>query len=98
MNPSRFVPDADNCPFAIAIIPAFPQSSMKSGRSQRLRKAKPNGTIILITTPVLAGIPLPIDLREAADDAEGLLEATGLAAFHLPEGFRLLRFPTGRVM
>jgi hypothetical protein len=50
------------------------------------------------TDSVPAAIPLPIDLREAADDAEGLLEATGLAGFLLPEGFRLFPFPTGRVM
>ena len=43
-------------------------------------------------------IRLPVDLREAADDAEALLEATGLAAFHLPNGFRLFRVPTERVM
>ena len=41
---------------------------------------------------------LPVDLREAADDAEALLEATGLAAFQLPDGFRLFRVPTERVM
>ena len=43
-------------------------------------------------------IRLPVDLREAADDAEALLEATGLAAFHLPDGFRLFRVPTERLM
>ena len=41
---------------------------------------------------------LPIELREAADEAEGLLEAMGFATFHLEEGFRLFRFPTERVM
>jgi hypothetical protein len=48
--------------------------------------------------PVLETIRLPVDLREAADDAEALLEATGLAAFHLAGGFRLFRVPTERVM
>jgi hypothetical protein len=43
-------------------------------------------------------IRLPVDLREAADDAEALLEATGLAAFHLLDGFRLFRLLTERVM
>ena len=47
---------------------------------------------------VLDVIALPIDLQEAADDAEGLLEATGFATFHLAEGFRVFRIPTERVM
>jgi len=41
---------------------------------------------------------LPPDLCEAADEAEGMLEATGLTAFLLPDGFRLFRLPTERVM
>ena len=41
---------------------------------------------------------LPRDLREAADEAEGLLEAIGFATFHLPQGLRLFRLPTERVM
>jgi hypothetical protein len=49
-------------------------------------------------TGELDDIRLPVDLLEAADDAEALLEATGLAAFHLPDGFRLFRLPTERVM
>ena len=49
-------------------------------------------------TRELDAIRLPVDLREAADDAEALLEATGLAPFHLPDGFRLFRVPTERVM
>ena len=49
-------------------------------------------------TPVLETIRLPVDLQEAADDAEALLEATGMAAFHLPDGLRLFRVPTERVM
>ena len=49
-------------------------------------------------TGELHDIRLPVDLLEAADDAEGLLEATGLAAFHLPDGFRLFRVPTESVM
>jgi hypothetical protein len=49
-------------------------------------------------TPVLETVRLPVDLREAADDAEALLEATGMAAFHLPDGLRLFRVPTERVM
>jgi hypothetical protein len=43
-------------------------------------------------------IRMPIDLQEAADDAEALLQATGYATFVLPEGFRLFRLPTERVM
>ena len=50
------------------------------------------------TTPVIETIRLPVDLREAADDAEALLEAIGMAAFHLPDGLRLFRVPTDRVM
>jgi hypothetical protein len=49
-------------------------------------------------TPALETIRLPVDLREAADDAEALLEAIGMAAFHLPDGLRLFRVPTERVM
>ena len=48
--------------------------------------------------PVLETIRLPVDLREADDDAEALLEAIGMAAFHLPDGLRLFRVPTERVM
>ncbi len=47
---------------------------------------------------VIEAIRLPVDLREAADDAEALLEAIGMAAFHLPDGLRLFRVPTERVM
>ena len=43
-------------------------------------------------------IRMPIDLHEAADDAEALLQATGYATFVLPEGFRLFRLATERVM
>ena len=43
-------------------------------------------------------VRLPVDLREAADDAEALLEATGMAAFHLSDGLRLFRVPTERLM
>ena len=50
------------------------------------------------TTPVLETVGLPVDLREAADDAEALLEAIGMAAFHLPDGLRLFRLPSERVM
>ncbi len=46
------------------------------------------------SNPVLAANPLPMDLQEAADDAEALLEATGLAAFRLTGGFRLFRLRT----
>ena len=49
-------------------------------------------------TAALEAIRLPVDLREAADDAEALLEAIGMAAFHLPDGLRLFRVPTERVM
>ena len=41
---------------------------------------------------------IPVDLQEAADDAEALLQATGFAIFDLPEGFRFFRLPTERVM
>lgn len=41
---------------------------------------------------------LPSDLCEAADEADGLLEATGLAAFLLPDGLRLFRLSSERVM
>ena len=41
---------------------------------------------------------IPVDLQEAADDAEALLQATGFATFDLPEGFRFFRLPTERVM
>ena len=50
------------------------------------------------TAPARETIRLPVDLREAADDAEALLEAIGMAAFHLPDGLRLFRVPTERVM
>ena len=43
-------------------------------------------------------IRMPVDLQEAGDDAEALLQATGYATFALPEGFRLFRLPTERVM
>ena len=43
-------------------------------------------------------IRIPVDFQEAADDAEALLQATGFAAFDLPEGFRFFRLPTERVM
>jgi hypothetical protein len=46
----------------------------------------------------LEAIRLPLDLREAADDAEALLEAIGMVAFRLPDGLRLFRIPTERVM
>ena len=41
---------------------------------------------------------IPVDFQEAADDAEALLQATGFAAFDLPEGFRFFRLATERVM
>ena len=47
---------------------------------------------------VLDPIRMPIDLQEAADDAESLLQAMGYATFTLPEGFRLFQLPTARVM
>jgi len=50
------------------------------------------------TTPALEPVPFPVDLRQAADDAEALLEAIGMTAFHLPDGLRFFRLPTGRVM
>jgi hypothetical protein len=43
-------------------------------------------------------IRMPIDLQEASDDAEALLQATGYATFVLPEGFRMFRLATDRVM
>ncbi len=50
------------------------------------------------TVPAIEPVQFPIDLREAADDAEALLEAIGMGAFHLPDGLRLFRIPTERVM
>ena len=50
------------------------------------------------TTPAIEPVQTPVDLREAADDAEALLEAIGMTAFHLPDGLRLFRVPTERVM
>jgi hypothetical protein len=41
---------------------------------------------------------MPVDLREALDDAEALLLATGHVTFDLPEGFRMFPLPTERVM
>ena len=49
-------------------------------------------------TPALESVQFPVDLRESADDAEALLEAIGMAAFHLPDGLRFIRLPTERVM
>ena len=43
-------------------------------------------------------VGMPVDLREALDDAEALLLATGYATFDLPEGFRMFPLPTKRVM
>ena len=43
-------------------------------------------------------IRMPVDLKEAGEDAEALLQAVGYAAFVLPEGFRLFQLPTERVM
>ena len=43
-------------------------------------------------------MPMPVDLQEAADDADALLQATGYATFILPEGFRLFPLPTERTM
>ena len=40
---------------------------------------------------------MPVDLQEAGDDAEALLQATGYATFVLPGGFRFFRLPTERV-
>jgi hypothetical protein len=43
-------------------------------------------------------IRIPVDLQEAGDDAEALLQASGYATFDLPEGFRFFRLPTELVM
>lgn len=43
-------------------------------------------------------IRMPVDLQEAGDDAEALLQATGYATFDLPGGFRFFRLPTERLM
>jgi len=45
-----------------------------------------------------APIRTPVDLQEAGDEAEALLQATGYATFVLPGGFRFFRLPTERVM
>jgi len=47
---------------------------------------------------VFDAIRIPVDLQEAADDAEALLEAIGFATFRLPEGVRFFRLPTERIM
>jgi hypothetical protein len=41
---------------------------------------------------------MPVDLQEAADDAETLLEATGFATFDLTEGRRNFRLLTEKLM
>ena len=41
---------------------------------------------------------MPADIKEALDDAEALLLATGHATFDLPEGFRMFALPTERIM
>ena len=61
----------------------------------RACEAEPDG---FDASPVLETIRLPVDLQESADDAEALLEATGMAAFHLSNGLRLFRVPTERLM
>jgi hypothetical protein len=43
-------------------------------------------------------VEMPLDLQEAVGDAESLLLATGHAAFDLPQGFRIFRLPTERIM
>lgn len=43
-------------------------------------------------------IRMPVDLQEAAYDAEALLQAVGYTGFFLPEGFRLFQLPTERLM
>jgi hypothetical protein len=43
-------------------------------------------------------IRTPVDLQEAGDEAEALLQATGYATFVLPGGFRFFRLPTERMM
>jgi hypothetical protein len=43
-------------------------------------------------------VRMPLDLQEARDDAESLLLAAGHATFDLPEGFRMFRLPTERIM
>ena len=43
-------------------------------------------------------IRMPVDLQEAGDEAEALLQATGYATFVLYGGFRFFRLPTERVM
>jgi hypothetical protein len=43
-------------------------------------------------------IRMPVDLQEAGDEAEALLQVTGYATFVLPGGFRFFRLPTERLM
>ena len=43
-------------------------------------------------------IRMPVDLQEAGDEAEALLQATGFATFDLPEGSRFFKLPTERLM
>ncbi len=46
----------------------------------------------------LESINLPVDLQEATNDAEALLEAMGYASFVLTRGKRFFSLPTRRLM
>ena len=98
MNRSQSVRDAGDCRVPSAITRIFLESSTKLWQSRWSRRAKLEQDNGFDSTLVLETIRLPVDLQEAADDAEALLEATGMAAFHLPDGLRLFRVPTVRVM
>ena len=78
-------------PDLFAVFEDAPAASLS-----RACEAEPDDS--LDTTPALDPVPFPVDLQEAADDAEALLDAIGMAAFHLPDGLRLFRVPTERVM
>lgn len=43
-------------------------------------------------------VRMPIELQEALDDAESLLLGVGLTTFDRPEGFRMFRLLTERIM
>jgi len=43
-------------------------------------------------------IRMPVDLQEAGDDAEALLQAPGYTTFDLPGGSRFFKLPTERLM
>jgi hypothetical protein len=53
---------------------------------------------ILDGDETLDPVRMLVDLQEAADDAQALLEATGFETFPQEQGFRFFKRPTERVM